>query len=208
MTDSITVQKIYKSRNNLLDMLKEQDYDVSQYENVGINEVNTLLTSKQLDMQLKKTNAEKKIYIKYHLAKGLRSTNIQEYIEELFTIDEVLTKDDDLMIIVKDEPNDTLIKNISAIWDTENIYITAIAINRLQFNILNHSLVPKHRILSNIEEEEIRKKYNIMDEKQMPDISRHSPVAQIIGLRPNKICEIIRSSKTGITSKFYRICSS
>ena len=208
MTDSITVQKIYKSRNNLLDMLKDQDYDVSHYENVGINEINTLVTSKQLDMQLKKTNAEKKIYIKYHLAKALRLTNIQEYIEELFTIDEVLTKDDDLMIIVKDEPNETLIKNISAIWDTENIYINALAINRLQFNILNHSLVPKHRMLSNIEEEEIRKKYNIMDDKQMPDISRHSPVAQIIGLRPNKMCEIIRSSKTGIISKFYRICSS
>jgi len=208
MADSITVQKIFKSRNNLLDMLKEQDYDVSQYENVGINEVNTLLTSKQLDMQLKKTNTEKKIYIKYHLAKALRATNIQEYIEELFTIDEVLTKEDDLMIIVKDEPNDTLIKNISAIWDTENIYITAIAINRLQFNILNHCLVPKHRMLSDIEEDEIRRKYNIMDDKQMPDISRHSPVAQIIGLRPNKMCEIIRSSKTGITSKFYRICSS
>ena len=60
MADSITVQKIYNSRNNLLDMLKEQGYDVSQYENVGINEVNTLLTSKQLDMRLKKTNTEKK----------------------------------------------------------------------------------------------------------------------------------------------------
>ena len=208
MSDSITVQKIYKSRNNLLDMLKTQDYDVSAYENIGINEVNTLLTSKQLDMQLKKTDKDKKIYVKYHLAKALRSTNIQEYIEELFTIDEVLTKDDDLMIIIKDEPNETLIKSISAIWDTEQIYVTILAINRLQFNILNHNLVPKHRVLSDEEGDEIKKKYNIMDNSQMPDISRHSPVAQIIGLRPDKICEIIRSSKTGITSKFYRICSS
>ena len=208
MSENMTVQMIYKSRNNLLDMLKEQNYDVSQYENVGINEVNSLLSSKQLDMLLKKTNSEKKIYIKYHLAKALRTTNIQELIEELFSLDEILKKTDDLMIIVKDEPNETLVKSISSIWETENIFITVLTVKQLQFNILNHVLVPKHRILNEIESEEIRKKYNIMDDSQMPDISRHGPVSKILGLRPGEICEITRSSKTGIISKFYRICSS
>jgi len=51
------------------------------------------------------------------------------------------------------------------------------------------------------------KKYNIMDKSQMPDISRFDPVALSIGLRPNEICKIIRTSKTSIQSIYYRICS-
>ena len=31
-------------------------------------------------------------------------------------------------------------------------------------------------------------------------------LATIIGLRPGELCEIIRSSKTAITSKYYRLC--
>ena len=52
------------------------------------------------------------------------------------------------------------------------------------------------------------KKYNIIHDKQFPDISRFSPVAMAIGIRPGQLCEIIRPSKTAINTIFYRICSS
>ena len=41
----------------------------------------------------------------------------------------------------------------------------------------------------------------------IPGISRFSPVSQVLGIRPGQLCEIVRPSKTSITSKFYRICS-
>jgi DNA-directed RNA polymerase subunit H (RpoH/RPB5) len=50
------------------------------------------------------------------------------------------------------------------------------------------------------------KKYNISDMTQFPDISRFDPVSQAIGLRPDQLCEITRSSKTAIESKYYRVC--
>ena len=81
-----------------------------------------------------------------------------------------------------------------------------ISIKRLQFNILNHTLVPKHIILNNDEREAFYKKYNIMNDKQIPEISRFDPVSQIIGIVPGEICKIIRPSKTAITSDYYRIC--
>ena len=204
--DSISVQEIYKSRNNLLEMLKPQGYDTQNYENTGINEVNSLINNKQLDMLLLKNNS-KKLYVKYHLGKVLRAKDIQEYIEDLFTIEETLTKQDDLMIIIKDEPNDTLTKSINLIWETEQIFVSAMNIKILQFNILKHHLVPEHRVLNEEETNNIKKVYNIIDDSQLPDISRHSSVAKIIRIRPGEICEIIRPSKTGIKSKFYRICS-
>ena len=204
--DSISVQEIYKSRNNLLEMLKPQGYDTQNYENTGINEVNSLINNKQLDMLLLKNNS-KKLYVKYHLGKVLRAKDIQEYIEDLFTIEETLTKQDDLMIIIKDEPNDTLTKSINLIWETEQIFVSAMNIKILQFNILKHHLVPEHRVLNEEETNNVKKVYNIIDDSQLPDISRHSSIAKIIRIRPGEICEIIRPSKTGIKSKFYRICS-
>ena len=74
------------------------------------------------------------------------------------------------------------------------------------FNILEHSLVPKHRILSNEEKDSIKKKYYIVNESEFPEISRFDPVAIAIGLRPNQLCEILRSSKTSITTFYYRLC--
>ena len=64
------------------------------------------------------------------------------------------------------------------------------------FNMLKHTMVPKHRILNDDEKSEIYKKYNIINDSEMPEISRFDPVAKIIGLRPGQLCEITRSSKT------------
>ena len=183
-----------------------QKYDVSQYKDFGINEVNTLIQTKQMDMLLKKTTTDKSVYVKYHLAKSLRPVNIFEYIEDLFTLEEVLQKKDDLIVIMKDEPNDTIRKTLTDIWEKEGIYITVINIKRLQYNILNHQLVPEHIVLSREEATEVKKKYNIIDDSQIPDISRFSPVSQVIGIRPGELCRIYRPSKTAIKAEFYRIC--
>ncbi|RZD40200.1 MAG: DNA-directed RNA polymerase subunit H [Methanobacteriota archaeon] len=101
------------------------------------------------------------------------------------------------MIITNEDANDTLVSHV---------HITIISIKRLQFNILNHSLVPKHIILNNEEKDEFYKKYNIMNDKQIPEISRFDPVSQVIGMIPGNICKIIRPSKTAITTNYYRLC--
>ena len=198
--------EIYNSRKIIIDLLERQKYDISQYKDFGINDVNTLIQTKQMDMLLKKTTTDKSVYVKYHLAKSLRPVNIFEYIEDLFTLEEVLQKKDDLIVIMKDEPNDTIRKTLTDIWEKEGIYITVINIKRLQYNILNHQLVPEHIVLSSEEATEVKKKYNIIDDSQIPDISRFSPVSQVIGIRPGELCRIYRPSKTAIKAEFYRIC--
>ena len=54
--------------------------------------------------------------------------------------------------------------------------------------------------------DEIKKRYNILNDTMIPEISRFDPVALALLMRPKEICKIIRSSKTSITSEFYRIC--
>lgn len=206
------VSTVYKSRKIILELMEKQNYNIDEYENFSVNEVNSMIQNKQLDMLLEKkqedptTKRKNKIYIRYYLAKTLKAQNIQEIIDDLFNLEEILTKQDTLMIIIKDDMNETMTNLLKHIWEQDGILIVIQSIKRLQFNILEHTLVPPHRVLSNDEVAEIKKRYNIMDDSQFPDISRFDPVAQVIGIRPGQVCEIIRPSKTAITSYYYRIC--
>ena len=201
---SSEIQKIFKSRNILLDLLEKQGYDVSNYTGSGINEVNSMYQNKQMDMLLEKE--DKKVYIKYHLDKNLKLGNINDYIEDLMHLDNILNAKDDIIIIIKDEPNDSLVNVLNNLWLHDKVFVNVINIKRVQFNILNHTLVPKHRVLNEKETIEFKQKYNITDDLQIPDISRFSPVSQVIGIRPGEICEITRHSKTAINTLFYRRC--
>ena len=210
---SSLISSVYKSRSILLELMKIQGYNVDDYDGFSVSEVNTMKTNNQLDMILEKNkvNAEEKrqskIYIRYYLAKSLRPQNLQEMIDDLFNIEEVLTKEDTLFIVVKDEVNETLSNALKHIWEQERIFIVIQNLKRLQFNIMKHKLVPPHRVLTPAETLQIKTKYNVMNDNQFPDISRFDPVAQAIGIRPGQVCEILRPSKTAITAPYYRICN-
>jgi DNA-directed RNA polymerase subunit H (RpoH/RPB5) len=203
---SVLISHIFNSRKIILDLMAKQGYNINDYANFSINEVNSMKLNDQLDMLLEKSD-NTKIYIRFYLASRPAPKNIQEMIDDLFLLSETLQKTDTLFIIIKDEPNETLINEIKHIWEADGIFIVIESIKRLQFNILEHVLVPPHQVLKDEDVEEIMKYYNITNKRQFPDISRFDPVARIIGLRPGQVCEIIRPSKTSITSKYYRICT-
>lgn len=200
------ITEIYKSRKNLLDILESRGFDTSDYNSFTYEELHTMIQNQQLDFIVKKVDTEKKVYVKYNIVKVLRPNNIYDYVEDLFHIENVLTKNDDLIIINKDEPNDTLQTTVKNIWLNDGVYIAIINIARLQFNILNHTLVPKHTVLSEEEKIVFLEKYNITNKKMIPTISYFSPVSIVLGIRPDDICKIERFSKTAINSDFYRIC--
>jgi DNA-directed RNA polymerase subunit H (RpoH/RPB5) len=218
-TSSI-ISAIYQSRNVLLEQFGKQGYEITDYSGFSVNEVNTMKLNNQLDMLLTVKDDEKKdkdkdkdkgesvrkIYVRFYLTKALRPANLQEMIDDLFNVEEILTKNDTLFIVVKDEVNETLVSKIRHIWESDKIFIIIQPLKRLQYNILNHVLVPPHRIMSNQEVLKIKERYNIMTDAQFPDISRFDPVAQAIGIRPGQVCEIIRPSKTAISAPYYRIC--
>jgi DNA-directed RNA polymerase subunit H len=214
MTSQISslTSAVYKSRGILLKQMQSQGYDVGDYSGFSVNEVNTMKTNNQLDMILEKldedptTKTKGKIYIRYYLAKALRPSNLQEMLDDLFTVEEVLTKNDTLLIVVKDEINDTMASTVKHIWESEKIFVVLQPLKRLQFNILEHILVPSHRVLTTDEKIDIKKRYNIINDNQFPEMSRFDPVAQAIGIRPGEVCEIIRPSKTAISAPYYRIC--
>jgi DNA-directed RNA polymerase subunit H len=211
---SVLISQIYQSRKNVLELMERQGFDVTGYANFSVSEINAMKTNNQLDMLLEQkddskqegVSTNKKVYIRYYLAKTIRPANLQEMIDDLFVLTETLKKTDTLYIIIKDHVNDTLINELKDIWERDGIFIVIESIKCLQFNILKHSLVPEHKVINEDEVKSVMIRYNITDKVQFPDISRFDPVARAICLRPGQVCHIIRPSKTAITTDYYRIC--
>ena len=210
-SNSQTISKIYSSRKIILDLAKERGFDVSDYEDFTINEIQVLTTNKQLDMILEKEDGTK-MYFKYHLGGAnsgftkLRGPHILDYVEDLYEVEELLSKNDNLVIVTKDSPNPALKNLLKMQFTQKDYYVNVYNIHNYLYNILKNKLVPKHEIINENRKKEIAEEYNIVSESQWPEISRFDPAAMAIGLRPGQVVEITRKSPTALDTKYYRLC--
>lgn len=208
MNSDNLVLKISKSRKNILEILEQsQNYEVSDYSNFSMHEIDTMYTNNQLDMLIKHKDADKKTYVKYNITtKPIRTTYIDTIIEDLYTIENVLTKGDNLILILLDNPNDTILNHIKHIYNRDGYFIVVHSIKRLQFNILQHELVPNMEILDETQKQDLKKKYNLKSFKQLPEINRFDPQALAMSMRPGDIGKIERNSVTSLNYDYYRYC--
>ena len=208
------ISKIYKSRNIILKILKSRGFNVDDWSDFSVTEVQAMFNSKELDMLLENPTTKKKVYVKYHLSgtKGgtsmsrLGTSHIYDYVDDLFDIEDVLTSNDDLIIISKDKTNQTIKDLIEQLFIKDKKFVNIYNFHDYLFNVLEHEMQPKFRILSEEEKQKIMKQYNIIKDKEFPDISRFDPVSQAIGVRPGEVMEITRSSPTAVKSVYFRIC--
>lgn len=201
------ISKLYKSRKNLLNQLGTIGFDTNEYSNFSINEINVLYQQNKQDMILKSSDGSS-LYVNYSVDKALRPQNIHDLVEDLYHLENVLKPNtrDYLIIVAKDSANETLTNLLIQLYANEKVLVNIISLSELQFNIMEHSLVPKHTKLNDDETTQVKKDYNISNNSQFPKISRFELISRIIGIKPNEVCKIIRPSPTSITSTMYRIC--
>jgi DNA-directed RNA polymerase subunit H len=207
---SSTVTSLYTARGVLLAQLGHQGYDTDSYTGFGINEVNIMFTNSTLDMIMEKRESKhetrEKVYVRYFQGKTVRSSSsIRELVDDLL-LNETIQKTDTIIFITMEDGNDTIREFVKQLWAEENIFVIPMSVKRLQFNVLEHEIVPKHTIISSEEVEEIMRKYKMRDLSLFPEISRYDPVAVSLGMRPGDVCKIERPSKTIVVSDYYRIC--
>ncbi len=206
-TTSDRIASIYKSRNTILELLEKQGYDVNDSAEFSINEIDAMYNAQQLNMFFTNQNTGKRVGVVYFIySKGLRSQNIDELLNEYFHIDDRLTKNDDLILICDDDQNDNIMNKVKYLFEHDGIFVNIMNIKRLQFNILEHEIVPKSRVLSDEETDNLKVQYNLKHLKQLPEISRFDPQAQAMCLRPGQVCEFKRKSVSALTTNYYRIC--
>lgn len=210
MSSNNRVQVIYNSRMNLLDILRTLGYNTELYSGFSVNEIDERMKTMQLDMEMKNANGNA-IYVKYLCGnraptKGLNAKILDTIIEDLFIDSQTLEKRDTLMLIIDGEPNDTMIERFKYLHDHEGYFVVCHNIARLQFNILKHERVPKSRVMSSAEVEEVMKKFNMYSLRQFPEIGRFDPVALALCMRPGQVCHITRPTPTASDTDFYRVC--
>lgn len=213
MTDIQKIISLYNSRKTIIKLLSSLDYNVDDYKDFSINEIDAMSNNSQLDMLLCKkmigVEKEKKVYVKYYNIVGHKQITknvIDATIDDLFSIEKILTNDDTLIIIMDDEPNDSNIARMNYLYDHDKKFVVMHNIKRLQYDITEHSLVPKMTILTVDETELLMKEKNLTTLSQLPEISRFDPHALALCVRPQQVCKIERSSATALKCIYYRVC--
>jgi len=209
----MSVNKIFKSRGVIAEMLEMRGYNVDVYKNFSINEVEAMFKACE-----KKTTAElgsldmtvtnphgSNMYVKYLMASKLRSNNFKTLIDEM--LETFLKKGDEVIFLLKEKVNnmDTFDSMLESYLVSNGVFIQIFSLDNLLFNITKHQLVPKMRIISPEEREQVLEKYSVLP-GQMPQILKSDPQAKFLGVRKGDMCEIIRASETAGNSVTYRMC--
>jgi DNA-directed RNA polymerase subunit H (RpoH/RPB5) len=202
---------IYNSRLNLLKILETAGFEQGEYSGFSINEIDAMASKNQLDMLLSNPKFGTKAFVKYYLTERISSRQIRpnmlkDVVDELYNIESVLTKPDTLIIIIDVEPNDSIQATVRHLYDHDGIYVVIHNIKRLQYNILEHKLVPPMSVLTPEEKEAFMKKFNIQNVLQLPEIGRFDPLALALCVRPGQVCKIKRVSQTAMMNDYYRVC--
>lgn len=203
MASKNELKKIMKSFHTITSYLENSSFE----DNTIPHEEKDIPVEMFRDEQLfySERNGEK-IFIFYEIHKNSFSKKeLSSLISRFFeTGDNPIQKQDHVIIIVNDYTIDSIrdvLKN-----DYSQYYIQIFTLDQLQYNILEHSFVPKHIKLNSSEKKELFEKYNITKDKQLPQISQFDPVARAIFLRPGQVCKIIRYDKISLENEYYRVC--
>ena len=129
-------------RNTLLEMLEDRKYIVDK-----AIEHNNFITKLENGIYYNHKDSNKKIYIKLIVDCRLKPNTVRDYLKKILNSHIKKNKENEVIFITKEKINNSINKLID---DYNNVDF--ININRLQFNITRHSLVPKHTKISNEEE--------------------------------------------------------
>lgn len=208
MSTNNLILRLLQSRKNILNILeKHQNYNIDDYKDFDMSEVDVMYKNEQLDMLLENKENTKKTYIKYLLSsKAVRTSQIDQIVEDLYIIENLLKKSDTLIIILFEDPNENLVNHFKHIYNSTGVFIVVHTIRRLQFNILEHSLVPEMIILDDEKVEELKQQYYLKTLKELPEISRFDPQALAMSMRPGEVGRFTRNSPTSLNTYYYRIC--
>ena len=146
---SVQFTNIYNVRKNIIEILSSINYNVNDYDNFSVNELNAMIQHNSLDFYIQKNqqinntessnNSEEileieehmksidNIYIKFYeiggkTSKRLTPQNIEDMIDEYYYIRQILKPQDRLLIISNDDPNDTLLTYLKTLWEIKKTH--------------------------------------------------------------------------------------
>jgi len=210
------IQKLYRSRDVILEMLEDRGYNAENYKDYTIKEIDTMhknmqqkitLENQPLDIIVYHKENGSKLLLKYIYNSKIRVSILQNLIND-YKEQQFFKENDTLIIITKNNISNENIfdAQLENIYKTENVFVQVFWLDKLVINITKHELVPQHRILSTEEKEKLLEKFDITNYTQLPLILKTDPIAKFYGMKRGDVCEIKRPSETSGVYINYRYC--
>jgi DNA-directed RNA polymerase subunit H len=224
------VEKVFKSRKTLLEVLHDRGYDTEGQEKIGPEEIRAALAAtpngKALEFTVKTREGMKtptpniRVYIfmmriKQKLPGFLSSFEVpmnatDETMSSKSTtqlgspVDPALTS----VICLINEPVVSVFHQASInMWSSKRLRLSFFHLDSFQMNPLKHFAVPPHEIIPTEEHEAMMKSMYITAKTQFPLIRYHEdPITRVIGCIPGDIIKITRPSPSAGEYIVYRVC--
>ena len=195
--------KLYRVWKTLIQMLQDRGYIITEDCNFSTyNEWEKEYQKKSISHLFYKKKEEnevepKRLYFQYIESVKVNGKDIENFIARM--VDGKACAG----IIVVSSPLTSQAKQKIIETDTV-LQLQCFNISELMVNITQHSYVPKHVLLSEIDKNTLLKRYRIK-ENQLPKILTTDPIAKYLGLRKGNVVKIIRDSETAGKYVTYRI---
>lgn len=196
--ESEKIEKLWRSRETLLEILEDRKYAVDPelhlelqefVDWVGQDDEKDVKEAMRLEMERpSKTKTPEKIIVLWWPVPKL-ATDIKNIYKEM--VDESIPN----AIVVVDESTTPHCMAMAKRLRSSKIYIDIYTLAETQINITKHVLVPKHEICSTAEKKKLMKDYSLTSD-QLPRIKLTDPVVKHLGAKRDQLLRITRESDT------------
>jgi len=209
----IFIDNVYRSRQTLLDILEDRDYNVEKYRKFSPAEATAAATAfPSLSFKVSKKDDESKIC-------DVRYANIsRQKLDTFFNdIDDADTENTEVIVMmmgpVSDAHHVVALKQYMKLKESgekerRKLRVSFFSIEMIVINPMKHVLVPKHQIVPPEAHAELMNSLYITVKTKLPEIKFHvDPIARCIGAVPGDIVKITRPSSSAGESIMYRLCA-
>lgn len=218
-----TLNSYFKSRETILTQLREIGYDTDPH-HLSIEECGGYMNFCAVHLH---TNA--RVYVFYELKKITLDDRIETiWTEGTITFDSEPTPfdvtRDTVMFVTQTDPSENIQDQIQTLYLIRGVYVTWHTIERTQFNVLEHTLIPRFSIVPEeppqaketegmdvLEHSRIRSVRELLETfhttlDNLPTESRFSPPLMAKLVRPGQVVCYLRPSCTAMIAPHWVLC--
>jgi DNA-directed RNA polymerase subunit H len=224
------IEKVFRSRQTLLEVLRDRGYDTTGAEKFGPEEIREALAAapngKGLEFTVKAREGMTaptptvRVYvfptrIKQKLPGFLTSLETPVGVapelssRQADKLGSPVDPAQTTVMCLVNEPVVPVFNQASInVWNTRNLRLSFFFMDSFTMNPLKHYLVPPHEIIPKEQHEALMKGMYITQKSQFPFIRYHEdPITRVIGAVPGDILKITRPSPTSGEYVVYRVCT-
>jgi DNA-directed RNA polymerase subunit H (RpoH/RPB5) len=181
-------KRALKAREVSLQMLRDRGYKVS----TEYNKVKTVLPSAK-DLYIQgESDSLGPIGVFWSLEDKVRTEMVRSLILEM----DKLKLTHVILITPTDNYTSGTKKVLLDLLKSKKWQVEIFEFSELQYNQIQHELLPKYKILTKEEEKKLQEAYQLQDFQQLPILRYDDIMSRYLGLSRNRIVQFIRPDKT------------